>query len=103
MTTDHRACLQSLCNHAAALVIGTVVAAAQIYSEPLYFKIPYHTSILTGEGWVQELLNGHPLRIKTELGMRHHVFWHFVQALVHSGLKPARNMSYEEQAAIFLY
>jgi hypothetical protein len=26
----------------------------------LYLKQPYHTSILSGEGWVQKLLNGHP-------------------------------------------
>ena len=25
--------------------------------------IPYHTSILSGQGWVEELLNGHPERI----------------------------------------
>jgi hypothetical protein len=35
---------------------------------------PYHTSILTGEGWVLELLAGHPWRIQTELGVIHHVF-----------------------------
>jgi len=26
----------------------------------VYIKVPYHNSILTGEGWVMELLAGHP-------------------------------------------
>ncbi|EGO03241.1 hypothetical protein SERLA73DRAFT_69145 [Serpula lacrymans var. lacrymans S7.3] len=47
---------------------------------------PYHTSILTGHGWVLELLQGHPDRIHAELGVRRHVF-----------------LNLEEQLAIFLY
>lgn len=50
---------RGLRNRAAAIVVNTIVAAAQIYAEPLYIKTPYHTSILTGEMWVQELLAGH--------------------------------------------
>jgi hypothetical protein len=37
-------------------------------------KVPYHTSALTGEGWVKELLTGHPMQIVTELGVSHSVF-----------------------------
>ena len=102
-TTDHRNVLRSLRNRAAGIVVNIVAAAAEIYSRPLYFKIPSHTSILTGEGWVQELLDGHPLRIKTELGRRRHVFRSLVQALVDSGLRPSKHISNEEQVAIFLY
>ena len=40
----------------------------------LYVKQPYHTSILSGEGWVQELLNGHPKRIQCELGISKELF-----------------------------
>ena len=90
-------------NCVAGLIIYIIAAAAQIYFEPIYFKIPYHTSILMGEGWVQELLDGHPLRIKTELGMQRHVFCKFVRALVHCGLKLSKHISNEEQVAIFLY
>ena len=32
-------------------------------------RTPYHTSALSGEQWVQELLSGHPRRIRTELGV----------------------------------
>ena len=35
---------------------------------------PYHMSILTGEGWVMELLAGHPKHIHGELGVHHHIF-----------------------------
>jgi hypothetical protein len=34
----------------------------------------YHTSVLTGEGWVLELLAGQPWQIWTELGVRYYVF-----------------------------
>ena len=35
---------------------------------------PYHTSVLTGEGWVIELLTGHPKCIQCELGVSSEVF-----------------------------
>ena len=101
--TGNRDVLQSLCNCAAGIVVNIVATAAQIYSGPLYYKMPYHTFILAGEGWVQELLDGHPCQIKTELGMQWHVFWSLVQALVDSGLRPSKHISNEEQVAIFLY
>lgn len=72
--TDH-------CRLAAAVAVffvNTVICAAQIFSTAFYDKTPYHTSALSGHGWVQELINGHPERIKCELGLRLHVF----QALV---------------------
>lgn len=77
--------------------------AALVYSAPLFDKIPYHTSILSGEGWVQELINGHPDRIKTELGMRLHVFQRLVATLQACGVYQSRCLSVEEQVAIFLY
>jgi hypothetical protein len=42
---------------------------------------PYHTSILTGAGWLMELLLGHPNRIRCELGVRKHVFEALVNEL----------------------
>ena len=42
---------------------------------------PYHTSILTDEGWVMELLAGYPKRIRCELGVHHHVFLELLQEL----------------------
>ncbi|KAG2342753.1 hypothetical protein BDR05DRAFT_885721 [Suillus weaverae] len=53
---------------------------------PYLDKESYHTSILSGFAWVQELLNGHLERIKNELGMWKHVFLALVQELWNSGL-----------------
>lgn len=70
------------------------------YAAPLYDKIPYHTSVLSGEAWVLELLNGHPKRIRCELGVHKHVFNALIKEL---GLKPSRNVTSEEKLSIFLY
>ena len=79
--------------------------AAILYQNPNYWSQPYHTSALSGEAWVNELIHGHPDRIFTELGMRLHVFLAFVSNLqLLSGLQTSRHgVTVEEQAAIFLY
>ena len=41
----------------------------------------YHTSILTGKGWVRELLAGHPEHIHCELGVHSHVFLKLIEEL----------------------
>ncbi|KAI6154646.1 hypothetical protein BKA82DRAFT_52540, partial [Pisolithus tinctorius] len=71
--------------------------------------IPYHTSILTGEGWMLELLNSHPDKIWTCLGISHGLFDHLMQVLTHYGFgKPVLHTSHngtsvEEQLGVFLY
>jgi hypothetical protein len=64
---------------------------------------PYHTSILTGEGWVMELLAGHPNRIRCELGVSHEVFANLIDELQQMGYGNSKYVSLEEQLAIFLY
>ena len=64
---------------------------------------PYHTSILSGQAWVQELLHGHPRRIRTELGVREHVFRQLIFTLHHMGHGDSKYVTLEEQLAIFLY
>ena len=71
--------------------------------EPPSVREPYHTSILTGEGWVMELLAGHPERIRCELGMRQHVFAELISELRQMGYTNSKYVSLEEQLAIFLY
>ena len=61
---------------------------------------PYHTSILSGEAWAQELLHGHPRCIHTELGVEEPVFRELVIMLCNMG---HNNVTLEEQLAIFLY
>lgn len=43
--------------------------------------IPYHTSRLSGEMWVQEVLTGHPDHICCEFGMSEEVFVELVEEL----------------------
>jgi hypothetical protein len=78
--------------------------AAILYASPHYWKQPYHTSALTGAAWVKELINGHPDRIWTALGMHLHVFIALVLELrLVCGLSDSRHVDLEEQVAIFLY
>jgi hypothetical protein len=81
-----------------------IYRAVILYASPLYWKQEYHTSALTGQAWVEELIEGHPDRIKCELGMRLHVFLALVATLrATSGLRDSKNVTLEEQVAIFLY
>ena len=68
-----------------------------------YVKQPYHTSILTGQGWVDELVHGHPLRIRTELGVSLKVFQALISKLREMGHGASKHVKLEEQLAIFLY
>jgi hypothetical protein len=53
------------------LITGTT---SLLLAESLNIPQAYHTSILTGEGWVRELLAGHPGCIRCELGVHSHIF-----------------------------
>ena len=64
---------------------------------------PYHTSIFSGEMWVQELLNGHPDHILCELGVQKEVFKELICTLHNIGTMDSKHISLEEQLAIFLY
>ena len=83
-----------------SILLTAVVSMLQSY----YHKEPYHTSVLTGEAWVLELLAGHPRRIRCELGVHHHTFAALIAELRGMGHTNSRNgVSLEEQLAIFLY
>jgi hypothetical protein len=84
-------------------VITAAVTATALYAAMYYNKTPYHTSALSGEGWVRELLTGHPERIRCELGVHKHVFHALVDSLLALGVTPSRHLTVEEQLAIFLY
>lgn len=88
------------------LIISITVCATASLLESLIRRRepePYHTSILTGEGWVIELLTGHPERIRCEFGMHAHAFEELVVLLRSYGHENSRFVSLEEQIAIFLY
>jgi hypothetical protein len=71
--------------------------------ESVYIRDPYHTSALTGEAWVVELLSGHPEHMQTALGVNLHVFSALILELRAAGYKNSKHVSLEEQLAIFLY
>lgn len=87
----------------AAIVVNLVVSATLVYGTPHFDRIPYHTSALTGAGWVKELMEGHPERIRCELGVHLHVFKILVAYLQVIGETHSRDIFLEEQLAIFLY
>ena len=65
-------------------------------------KEPYHTSILSGYAWLQELLHGHSEHIRTELGVHKDVFHALIRELWSMGHNDTRYMTLEEQLAIYL-
>ena len=68
-----------------------------------HLKEPYHTSILSGYAWLQELLHGHPERIRIELGVHKEVFHALIRELQSMGDSNTKYVTLEEQLAIFLY
>jgi hypothetical protein len=70
-------------------------------------SLPHERAIphlhLSGYAWVQELLNGHPEHIFTELGMHKEVFYALIKELQSMGHGNTRYVTLEEQLAIFLY
>jgi hypothetical protein len=87
----------------AALFISIILTATAVLVDLLFIREPYHTSILTGEGWVMELLSGHRNRIRCELGVSHDVFAALISELRDMGHGNSKYVSLEEQLSIFLY
>jgi hypothetical protein len=87
---------------AAAVVTAVCQAAIDLVIADIN-RMPYHTSILSGEAWVQELLTGHPRRIRNELGVSRETFLTLVENLRGIGIRSSRYVTIEEQVSIFLY
>ena len=67
-------------------------------------RTPVHTSILSGQKHVEELLHGHKVRVRRELRMEKEIFLKLVELLRDSHLlSNARDITVEEQVAIFLF
>ena len=87
----------------ATIIITAAVASVSQYASR-FEKHPMHTSSLSGEQWVQELLHGHEDRIYNELGMRKAVFRQLLAVLrTDAGVQGTRYVSAEEQLATFLH
>jgi hypothetical protein len=91
-------------HQSAAAIVHLVQTAIALYTASEYWSQLYHTSKLTGEEWVWELIRGHPDRIYTELGVHLYVFVALVIELQGMGYGDSRNgVTIEVQLAIFLY
>ena len=88
-------------NVAICAIIGVVSHSTT--HQPCKDAEPYHTSILSGEGWVFELLTGHPDCIQNELSMSADLFQELITILSDHGHIRSRFILLEEQLAIFLY
>ena len=96
--------LNAVTAHATLILINIVcLAVLQILADQQN-KIPMHTSILTGQMWVDELLGGHDRRFYNGYGMEKHVFLRLIRILREKGgLHHTKHVDLEEQLAIFLH
>jgi hypothetical protein len=108
-----------------AMSTSFAVAAIAMAAGMSQDKVPMHTSILTGKGWLEELLNdgfsmllielqvchyhliwlisGHHNCFHRSMGMERHVFKKLVHCLrLRCQLGPTKHLTDEEQVAIFL-
>ena len=85
------------------LVMPTIQKILHTLFSPGRTRWPYHTSILSEEAWVLELLHGHLEQIQTELGVHAHVFLALISELCLMEYSNSKFVSLEEQLAIFLY
>jgi len=88
---------------ASFLFLASSRDAALLYSTR-FDRVPVHTSRLSGQQWLDELINGHDRRFHNEMGLRKHVFKRLIRVLGRdAGLVDTRHVSAHEQLAIFLH
>ena len=100
---DRWHCAQQILRWYIVFVTVILVDAMISLLQGIYDKRPYHTSALSGVAWVQELLTGHPDRIRCELGVSVNVFWVIINELCSLGHSDLKHVALEEQLAIFLF
>lgn len=70
------------------------------YHAQWYNKRQRHISLFSGERWVAELLEGHPRRMRSQLGIHAHVF---LRLVIELDLRDSKFVGRHEQLAIFLF
>jgi hypothetical protein len=87
-----------------ASLVCTVIAFTASLNLDVPDALPMHTSMLTGQMWLNELLAGHPDRFKHQIGMAKHVFYRLSFELqAFSGLVSTKFVTADEKLAIFLH
>ena len=94
--------------HRLAMILICAIGQILTFYKALFLsvstRIPYHTSALSGEAWVLELMTGHPDHIRNNLGISLDVFQSLLHVLRSNGCVQSHNgVSVEEQLTIFLY
>ncbi|KAJ7132427.1 hypothetical protein C8R44DRAFT_528451, partial [Mycena epipterygia] len=65
---------------------------------------PMHTSVLTGQLWLSEILASHPNRFQNQLEMAKHAFYRLSFELqAYSGLASTKFVTANEKLATFLH
>ena len=96
-------CVVQASAFAGIALILCVINAVTVYTVR-FDKVPQHTSILSGQHWIDELIAGHDGRFYNKMGMEKHIFWSLLSILRRtSGLHDTKHISSEEQLAIFLH
>jgi hypothetical protein len=89
-----------------AMACGAAFAVSVIayYYASNFSRLPQHTSSHVGRRWMEELLSGHPARIKDNLSISKAGFQYLENLLIRkSDLRDTRYMDTTEQLGIFLY
>ena len=83
---------------------AAAMAVANWYCRSFLLKTPKHDSVLTGERWISEIIQGNSDRALSVLRMPVSSFLSIVNALVSGGfLKTTKNVSAECAMAMFLF
>jgi hypothetical protein len=100
---DQRLRIIHLLGIAGIIIIYTLIKCIETYASR-FNRMPLHTSRLTGDQWVQELIDSHEERFYNEMGMSDAVFTQLLELLVReAGLRDTRYVTAREQLAIFLH
>jgi len=103
MTPEQKLCVLHLIGIATMVILYITMESIEKYAS-CFKKTPFHTSILSGEQWVKELLDGHNKRFYNEMGMHQTVFKDLLALLKADGsLSDSRYVIAQEQLATFLY
>jgi len=103
MTPEQKLHVLRLIGIATMVILYITMESTEKYAL-CFEKTPFHTSILSGEQWVKELLDGHDERFYNEMGMHQTVFKDLLALLkADGGLSDSRYVTAQEQLATFLY
>jgi DDE superfamily endonuclease len=89
--------------HTFTLIVATVSSIRTLVNTHPIYRVPLYISGPMGEGWINELMTGHPNHICCMFGVHLPVFKALVPELQEAGHHGTMNVSLMEQLSIFLY